>query len=83
MRVFENRALREKTMGGRRKTYNEEFRNLYASLNITRVIKSRRMRRAGHAECMRVTNKDRGWKFFSSPPRLCRLWVPPSLLSDG
>jgi len=25
----------------------------------------------------------RGWEYFSSPPRLDRLWGPPSLLSNG
>jgi hypothetical protein len=30
-----------------------------------------------------VSILSRGWKFFSSPPRLDRLWVPPGLLSDG
>jgi hypothetical protein len=30
------------------KLHNEEFHNLYSSPNIIRVIKSRRMRRAGH-----------------------------------
>jgi hypothetical protein len=33
---------------GSRRPYNEELHNLYASLNIVRAIKSRRMRGAGH-----------------------------------
>jgi hypothetical protein len=32
--------------------HNEELRNLYASPNVIRVIKSRRMRRVGHVACM-------------------------------
>jgi len=51
LRVFEKRIpkrifgpKREEVAGGWRNLYNEEFHNLYASLNIIRVIKSRRMR---------------------------------------
>jgi hypothetical protein len=29
------------------------------------------------------SSPDRGWEFFSSPPRRDRLWCPPSLLSSG
>jgi hypothetical protein len=32
--------------------YNDEFHSLYSSLSIVRVIKSRRMRWAGHVACM-------------------------------
>ena len=32
--------------------HNEELNNLHSSLNIVRVIKSRRMRWAGHVACM-------------------------------
>jgi len=34
------------------KTFNEELNNLYSSPNIVRVIKSIRMRWAGHVACM-------------------------------
>jgi hypothetical protein len=54
LRVFKNRVLR-KIFGHKReedglwrKLYNDEFRSLCSSLNIVRVIKSRRMRWAGH-----------------------------------
>jgi hypothetical protein len=57
--VFENRVLRrifgdkrEEVAGDWRRLHNEELRNLYASSNIIRVIKSRRMRWAGHVACM-------------------------------
>ena len=59
LRVFENRVLRR--IFGRkrdevtvewRKLHNEELNNLYSSPNIVRVIKSRRMRWAGHVACM-------------------------------
>jgi hypothetical protein len=39
--------------GGWRKLYNEELNNLYYYPSIIRVIKSRRMRWAGHAARMR------------------------------
>jgi hypothetical protein len=34
--------------GGRRKLHNDELRELYASPSIITIIKSRRMRWAGH-----------------------------------
>jgi hypothetical protein len=53
LRVFENRVL--KIFGPKmdedglwRKLHNDELHNLYSSPNIVRVIKSRRMRWAGH-----------------------------------
>jgi hypothetical protein len=37
---------------GWRRLHNEELRKLYASPNVIRVIKSWKMRRAGHVACM-------------------------------
>ena len=55
LRVFENRVLRrifgpkrDKVTGEWRKLHNEELNILYSLPNIVRVIKSRRMRWAGH-----------------------------------
>jgi hypothetical protein len=55
--VFESRVLRrifgpkrDEVTGGWRKLHNEELHNLYSSPSIIRVIKSRRMRLAGHVE---------------------------------
>jgi hypothetical protein len=55
LRVFENRVLRrifgpkrDEVAGERRKLHNEELHALYSSPSILRVIKSRRMRWAGH-----------------------------------
>jgi hypothetical protein len=39
--------------GGWRKLHNEELHNLYTSPNRIRIMKSMRMRRAGHAARMR------------------------------
>jgi hypothetical protein len=58
LRVFENRVLRRifgpkrEENGSWRKLHNDELHNLYSSLNIVRVIKSRRMRWAGHVARM-------------------------------
>jgi hypothetical protein len=54
--VFENRRVfgpkREEVAGGWRRLHNEELNNLYASLNIIRVIKSKRMGWTGHVALM-------------------------------
>jgi hypothetical protein len=39
---------REEVAGDWRKVHNEELHNLYASLNIIRVIRTRKLRWAGH-----------------------------------
>jgi hypothetical protein len=55
LRVFENRVVRrifgprrDEVMGGWRKPHNEELHNFHSSPSISRMIKSRRMRWAGH-----------------------------------
>jgi hypothetical protein len=59
LRVFENRVLsrifgpkRDEVTGEWRKLRNEELRNLYSSPSIIRIIKSSRMRWAGHVTRM-------------------------------
>jgi hypothetical protein len=59
LRVFENRVLRrifgpkrDEMTGEWRKLHNEELRDLYSSPNIIRIMKSRRMRCAGHVARM-------------------------------
>jgi hypothetical protein len=62
--VFENRVLRrvfgprrDEVTGEWRKLHNEELNDLYSLPNIVRVVKSRRMRWAGHVARM---GEDRG-----------------------
>jgi hypothetical protein len=58
LRVFENRVLRifgpkrDEVTGECRKLHNEELNDLYPLPNLLRVIKSRRMRWAGHVAHM-------------------------------
>ena len=59
LRVFENMVLwrifgprRDEVTGIWRRLHNEELNDLYSSPNIVRVIKSRRMRWAGHVARM-------------------------------
>jgi len=64
LRVFENRVLR-RVFGPKRdevteewrELHNEELKDIYSLLNIVRVVKSRRMRWAGHVARM---GEDRG-----------------------
>jgi len=49
-RIFGPR--RDEVTGEWRRLHNEELNYLYSSPNIVRVIKSRRMRWAGHVACM-------------------------------
>jgi hypothetical protein len=58
LKVFENRVLRrvfgpkrDNATGEWRKLHNEEMNDLYSLPNIVRVVKSRRMRWAGHMAC--------------------------------
>jgi hypothetical protein len=71
MRVFENRVLRrifgpkrDEVTDEWRKLHNEELHDLYSSPSIIRIIKSRRMRWAGHVARMgrRGTRIDYWWE---------------------
>jgi hypothetical protein len=67
--VFENRVLRrifgpkrDELMRELRKLHNEELRDLYSSLSIIRIIKSRRMRWASHVA--RMGEKRNAYRLF-------------------
>jgi hypothetical protein len=65
LRVFENKVLRrifgpkrDEVTGEWRRLHNKEVYALYSSPNIIRVIKSRRLRWAGHVARMGRVDKD-------------------------
>ena len=62
--MFENKVLRrifgprrDEVTGEWRRLHNEELNDLYSSPNIVRMIKSRRMRWAGHVARMGTERK--------------------------
>jgi hypothetical protein len=65
--VFENRVLR-RIFGPRewRKLHNEELRDLHSSPSIIRIIKSRRMRGAGHVA--RMVEKRNAYRLLVGKP---------------
>jgi hypothetical protein len=80
--VFENRVLRrifgpkrDEVTGEWRKLHNEGLNALYSLLNLVRVMKSRRMRCAGHAARM---GEGRGayWVLVGKPERKSPLGRP-------
>jgi hypothetical protein len=71
--VFENRVLRrifgpkrDEVTGEWRKLHNEELRDLYSSPSIIRIIKSRRIRWAGHVA--RMGEKRNAYKLLVRKP---------------
>jgi hypothetical protein len=76
LRVFENRVLRgifgpnrDEVMGDWRKLHNEELHNLYSSPHKIRMIKSRRMRWAGHVARMGRRGMHTGYWWESQKER--------------
>jgi len=84
--MFENRVLRrifgpnrDEVTGEWRKLHNEELRDLYPLPNIVRVVKSRRMRWAGHVVQMGeergvhrvLVGKPEGKRPLGRPRRRC------------
>jgi hypothetical protein len=73
LRVFENRVLRkifgpkrDEVTGEWRRLHSEELNDLYSSPNIIRVIKSIRMRWAGHVA--RMGDKRGAYRIFVGRP---------------
>jgi hypothetical protein len=73
LRVFEDRVRRrifgprrDEVTGEWRKLHNEELRDLYSSPSIIRIIKSRRMRRAGHVA--RIREKRNAYRLLVGKP---------------
>jgi hypothetical protein len=76
LRVFDNKVLRrvfgpkrDEVTGGWRKLYNEELRDLYSS-SINRIMKSRRMRWAGHVA--RMGEKRNAYRLLVGNPEATR-----------
>ena len=89
LRVFENRVLRrifgakrDGVTGEWRKLHDEELNDLHCSPNIVRVMKSRRMRWAGHVARMGemkgvyrvLVGKPVGKRPLGRPKRRWDLW---------
>jgi hypothetical protein len=71
--VFENRVLRrifgpkrDEVTGDWRKLHNDVLHNLYSSLNLIRMIKSRKMRWTGHVARMR--EKRNAYRILAGKP---------------
>jgi hypothetical protein len=89
LRVFESRVLwrifgpnRDEVTGEWRGLHNEELNDLYSSPNIFRVIKSRRMRWAGHVA--RMGEKKNAYRILVGRPEGRRqLWRPRHRWEDN
>jgi hypothetical protein len=86
--VLENRVLRrifgpkrDEVTGGWRKLHNEELHNLYAFPSIIRMIKSRRMRWAGHVA--RMGEKRNAYRILVGQPEEKRRLGRPRLEKNG
>jgi hypothetical protein len=66
-RIF--RPKRDEVTGGWRTLHNEELHNLYSSPSILRMIKSRRMRWAGHVARMGRRGMHLGYSLKSQKER--------------
>jgi hypothetical protein len=83
LRVFENRLLRkifrlkrDEVTGEWRKLHNEELHDLYSSPSMIRIIKSRRMRWAGHVA--RMGERRNAYRLLVGKPEGKRLLGRPT-----
>jgi hypothetical protein len=95
LRVFENRVLRrifgprrDEVAGRWRKLHNEELSDLYSSPSTIRIIKSKRMRMAGHVA--RMGEKRNAYRLLMGKPkgkrplgRPRRRWVDNIMMDLG
>jgi hypothetical protein len=87
--VFKNRVLRrifgfkrDEATGEWRRLHNEELNDLYSLPNVIRVIKSRRMRWAGHVA--RMAEKRGAYRILVGRPEGRRpLWRPRRRWEDN
>jgi hypothetical protein len=83
--VFENRVLRrifgpkrDEVTGEWRKLHNKELHDLYSSPSMIRIIKSKRMRWAGHVA--RMGEKRNAYRSLVGKPEFARGLRPWSLV---
>ena len=74
-------SMREEETRESRRLHNEELYNLYSSPNIILLIKSRRIKWAGHVACMR--NRRGAYRIFMWKPDGWRPRERPTLRWDS
>jgi hypothetical protein len=72
---------RDEVIGDLRKLHNEELHNFYSSPNTIRMMKSRRMRRAGHVA--RMGKRNAYWILVGKPEGKSPLGRPIRRLVDN
>jgi hypothetical protein len=73
--AFELSVVSQQATGGWRKLHNEELRDFYPSSSIIRIIKSRRMRWAGHVA--RIVEKRNVYRLLVGKPEGKRQLMRP------
>jgi hypothetical protein len=95
LRVFQNKVLkrifgpkRDEVTGGWRKLHNEELRDLYSLPGVIRIMKTKRMRWAGHVA--RIGGKRNAYRLLVGKPegwrplgRSRHMWVDLLEIGSG